>query len=212
MNVSKPRICWSFFSLLVLSVLIYLGPGCSPSPSGNTNEGTVTDAASGNDATSQVTDSSHPPTDHDTTDASQPTESNTTQDEKAPPPDQSTSSGWTWYKHIQPLIQQNCQTCHQQGGVGPFPLTNYEEVKTKASLVKWSVETGRMPPWGATEDPAKNCLEFADSRKLRPQEVQAIVSWIDGGLALGDPKDAQPYQPKEDKLDSIDAEVDTQTD
>src|SRR5579859_5696438 len=34
------------------------------------------------------------------------------------------------YSHtVAPIIQAKCATCHQPGGIGPMPLTNYEQIK-----------------------------------------------------------------------------------
>lgn len=196
---------------LVIAWFAYSGISCSPPASTNTNEGPVSDTTVGQDATSQITDISSP-TEQEPAETAPATEPSAGTDDASSKPDQPASGHLTWYKDIQPLIQKNCQRCHDQGGVGPFPLTNYEEVKSKATVVKWAVETGRMPPWGATEDPNKHCVEFADSRKLRPQDISAITTWVEAGTPLGDPKDAQPYAPTIDKLDTIDADVDIQTD
>ena len=34
----------------------------------------------------------------------------------------------TWHGDIAPLFQSECMSCHQDGGIGPFPLTSYDEV------------------------------------------------------------------------------------
>jgi hypothetical protein len=31
----------------------------------------------------------------------------------------------TFSEHIAPIIYNNCTTCHRNGEVGPFPITNY---------------------------------------------------------------------------------------
>ena len=41
----------------------------------------------------------------------------------------------SYYKDIAPIINSNCVECHQNGGLGPFPLTNYEEVRSKIKMI-----------------------------------------------------------------------------
>src|SRR5690349_17959866 len=41
----------------------------------------------------------------------------------------------TYYKHVQPIIQNHCLGCHLAGGIAPFPLTSYEEVAAKANEI-----------------------------------------------------------------------------
>ncbi len=35
----------------------------------------------------------------------------------------------TCAKHIAPILQKNCQTCHHPGGIGPFSFTSYRQAK-----------------------------------------------------------------------------------
>jgi hypothetical protein len=110
-----------------------------------------------------------------------------------------------YYGQVQGILQQNCQVCHSAGGIGPFPLTTYEEAKTKASLIKWSVDSRRMPPWM----PAKSadCPDFSHSIALSDDQVKTITQWVDGGTLEGDPKNATSFVPKKDALAHVDAEV-----
>ncbi|MCB9640997.1 MAG: c-type cytochrome [Myxococcales bacterium] len=132
-------------------------------------------------------------------------------------PNPSTDTTPLWYGKIQPIIQQNCQNCHQQGGIGPFPLTNYEEVKAKASLVKWSVENRRMPPWMPSKTytndskQEENCLELQHSLALSDDQIKDITAWVDGGTPMGDVSKKQEFAPKQDQLESVDADLGAQS-
>jgi hypothetical protein len=68
---------------------------------------------------------------------------------------------------VLPLIHTKCATqCHNAfttnaGG----PLTNYTEIKNKAALVKFMVETRQMPQVGSLTD----------------AEIKVISCWVDAG-------------------------------
>ena len=50
-------------------------------------------------------------------------------------------------EHIAPIIYKNCTSCHRAGEIGPFPLTNYEEVSTWGRMIEFVTEIKYMPPW-----------------------------------------------------------------
>jgi hypothetical protein len=91
----------------------------------------------------------------------------------------------TFYKDVLPILQNNCQSCHRPGEVAPMSLLTYEDARPYAMAMKLAVLTKKMPPWYA--DPQFG--HFANERKLTPQEVRTLVSWVDGGAQAGDPKD-----------------------
>ena len=99
----------------------------------------------------------------------------------APPPPGKT----TFYKDVLPILQNNCQSCHRQGEVAPMSLMTYEDSRPWAMAIKLAVLTKKMPPWYA--DPQYG--HFSNERKLTPQEIRTLVSWVDGGAQPGDPKD-----------------------
>ena len=53
----------------------------------------------------------------------------------------------TYYKDVKPIIDDKCNRCHFEGGIGPVALTNYEQVTEVAGLIRTNVESGAMPPW-----------------------------------------------------------------
>ncbi len=94
-----------------------------------------------------------------------------------------TAAGVTYHKDIRPILVENCTGCHLAGGIGPFPLTTYNEVKPLAQLISMTVEAGKMPPW----PPAEDCGEFRNEKILTPEEVFAIKEWSEEGAPEGDP-------------------------
>ena len=49
----------------------------------------------------------------------------------------------TFAKDVAPILQKNCQQCHQPGAIGPMPLTTYEEVRPWARAIKTEGGRGR---------------------------------------------------------------------
>jgi hypothetical protein len=93
----------------------------------------------------------------------------------------------TFNKDIAPLIYQNCMSCHRPGEVGPFPLTDYAEVKRKARNILKVVDRGVMPPW-----PARSHGEFSNERILTADQKQLLHEWIEAGEPEGNPADLPP--------------------
>lgn len=112
--------------------------------------------------------------------------------------------GMTWYKDVQPIVALSCQGCHSTGGIGPFPLTNYDETKKVAAAVTSAVTARRMPPWM----PSEACQRFEGSRRLTQDQVDTVFSWNDDGAPLGDIKDAQPAPPAPKGLEWVDRDID----
>lgn len=92
----------------------------------------------------------------------------------------------TYHGRIAHIVQKYCLDCHRKGGVAPFILETYNDVKARASMLKYAVEKGIMPPWFAskqTPGPWKN------DRSLSDAERAAFAQWIDAGTPAGDPKE-----------------------
>ena len=68
---------------------------------------------------------------------------------------------------VLPLIHTKCATaCHNAFSTNAGgPLTNYTQIKAKASLVKSMVETRKMPKVGSLTD----------------AEIKVISCWVDAG-------------------------------
>lgn len=86
---------------------------------------------------------------------------------------------------IAPLLADNCVTCHRDGGIGPWAMTDYNMVRGFSPMIREVLRTRRMPPWHA--DPMHG--DFANDRSLEPAEVRALVGWIDAGSPRGDGPD-----------------------
>src|ERR1700687_3333747 len=103
----------------------------------------------------------------------------------------SNPSAVAFNKQVLPLLQKRCQNCHRPGEAAPFSMLTYKDARPWAKAMKEAVLTKKMPPWFA--DPAYG--HFSNDRRLAPEEVNTLVSWVDQGALEGDPKDApQPLE------------------
>jgi AhpC/TSA family protein len=91
----------------------------------------------------------------------------------------------TYTRHIAPVLQDRCVACHRSGQIGPFALTEYEEVAGWGAMIKEVVSEGRMPPWSANPEFG----HFANDARLSDAEKQLIYAWVDNGCPQGDPAD-----------------------
>jgi len=86
---------------------------------------------------------------------------------------------------IAPILQDNCVTCHREGGIGPWAMNEYNMVRGFAPMIREVVRTQRMPPWHA--DPHYG--EFKNDRSLTRAETAALVHWVEAGAPRGEGPD-----------------------
>lgn len=99
----------------------------------------------------------------------------------------------TYNRHIAPIINANCIECHRSGGVGPFPLQNYKQVKKKAKMSVSSVVDGLMPPWKA--DANAGNPPFRHERRLSERQIDLLEAWLENGAPEGEPDELLPPPP-----------------
>ncbi|MEH6581470.1 MAG: hypothetical protein V7754_06000 [Halioglobus sp.] len=91
----------------------------------------------------------------------------------------------TYYSAAKPLLDRYCVSCHNDSGVAPFPLSEYQQVYSKRSALIYVLESATMPPIG-----------YAD---LGPSESQLLLDWLDAGAPKGD-ESQTPTRPLADNL------------
>src|SRR5258708_17205748 len=91
----------------------------------------------------------------------------------------------TFAKEVSRIVQKNCEGCHRPGQVGPFALTNYDQVRSFAAEIKRVTEARIMPPWSAVPGHG----EFRNERRLSEQEIETLAKWVGAGTPLGNKKD-----------------------
>ena len=99
--------------------------------------------------------------------------------------------GITYTSHIARILQDNCQSCHREGQVAPFSLSNYEDAVTWQTEIQAYTHSRLMPPWKASPEVG----EFSNDVSLSEKEIDLIAKWVECGAPLGDPADMPP-QPK----------------
>ena len=90
--------------------------------------------------------------------------------------------GITYADQIAAIVQRHCVECHREGQIGPFSLTEYEDVAAWSEMIDEVVQEGRMPPWHA--DPGVG--SFKNDRQMSDEEKSLIHRWVQAGGPLGD--------------------------
>ena len=93
----------------------------------------------------------------------------------------------TFTGSIQQLVEQKCVTCHREGGMAPFPLATYEDLKTFGALAKEKVTQREMPPWGAFDD--ESCTvsrDYKNDLSMSQDQIDMFAAWVDDGMPPGD--------------------------
>jgi len=93
--------------------------------------------------------------------------------------------GPTYHKDIAPLFAEQCAQCHQDGGIGPFPLTTYADVQKHADEIAYVVGARLMPPTNI--DASGSCRTFKDTKWLSDEQIQTVKDWAEAGAEEGEP-------------------------
>ena len=73
------------------------------------------------------------------------------------------------------IIYTHCSNCHRAGEIGPFPLTNFNEVKDRGQIIKFATSIKYMPPW----KPDPSYKNYQHENYLTDAEISSIVLWVD---------------------------------
>jgi hypothetical protein len=93
------------------------------------------------------------------------------------------NTGPTYHTDIAPLLQRECMSCHQEGGIGPFELTTYDQAKAQKDLMAFSVAARRMPP--GILDNSGDCQHFPDARWLSEEDIALFAAWAEADAPEG---------------------------
>ena len=112
-----------------------------------------------------------------------------------PPPDPVPEPSVTWFHDVGPIVAARCMGCHQTDGLAPFALETYDDAAPVARRMLAAVQSGLMPPWGATASPDCTPIRpWRDDPRLAPAEVDLLARWIDEGLPVGEPAALVPTE------------------
>lgn len=96
----------------------------------------------------------------------------------------------TYSRHIAPILNEHCVSCHRPDAVAPFSLSTYADVRARARMVATATRNRDMPPW----KPATGVASFLGERRLGQEEIDLIQRWVAAGAPEGDPDDL-PHPP-----------------
>ena len=91
----------------------------------------------------------------------------------------------TFNHDVAPIVFSQCVACHHPGGLGPFSLTGFADVKKRAKMIATVTASRYMPPW--LPEPGHG--EFAGVRRLTDEQIAMIARWAKAGSPEGAPGD-----------------------
>ena len=94
----------------------------------------------------------------------------------------------TFNEQIAPIVYAKCAGCHRAGESSPFPLTSYQDVKKRGSLIAAVTQSRYMPPWHA----APASVTYRDERRLSDEQIATLQAWVKQGMPEGEPAKATP--------------------
>src|SRR6476620_2368618 len=97
----------------------------------------------------------------------------------------------TFTKDVAPIFYKSCIECHRATMFAPMSLTSFEDARPYVRAIKARVTARTMPPWGSDMPHGV----FRNDPRLTDQDIQTIVSWIDGGAPKGDMADMPKMPP-----------------
>ena len=99
--------------------------------------------------------------------------------------DDETGAQLSYVNDVVPILKNRCMSCHAEGGIGSWAMSNYTMIKGFSPMIREVLRTPRMPPWHA--DP--HVGECRNDRSLSVAEKQTLISWIEAGSPRGDGED-----------------------
>ena len=78
----------------------------------------------------------------------------------------------TWSGEVAEIFYEKCAKCHHQGGGGPFPLVEYNDVSNMATSIYDAVYQGVMPPW----PPDASSAEYLHERSLDAADKLIVLN------------------------------------
>ena len=94
----------------------------------------------------------------------------------------------TFTRDVAPIVFRECAECHHAGGIAPFALTTFAEVKKRAKTIARVIGDRTMPPW----PPEPGHGDFVNARRLSEEQIATISRWMKTGMAQGAARDLPP--------------------
>ena len=107
----------------------------------------------------------------------------------------------TYHGQSRAIIETHCVSCHQEGGITPFALDTWADVKPMANAALDAIEAGTMPPWGMESD----CRDVVNAIGLSEEDKETMRAWKEGGFLQGDPSTyVAPILPEPEEIPAAD--------
>jgi len=90
----------------------------------------------------------------------------------------------TYTDDVAQIINENCVTCHREGGIGPMSFETYEQVRPWAPLIQMRVANREMPPYAY--DHGIGIQDLQGDWRLSQDEIDTVVAWVNAGAQYGD--------------------------
>jgi peroxiredoxin len=97
--------------------------------------------------------------------------------------DQHRQNSVSYTRDIVPILQENCVSCHHDGGIGPWSMSSHAMVQGWSPMMREVVMTRRMPPGQIDQHVGKT---IQDTMALTAEEKQTLLHWIDAGAPRDD--------------------------
>jgi len=82
---------------------------------------------------------------------------------------------------VAPILIEQCQMCHREGGIAPWAMSNYQVVQAFAPAIKEAIVSKRMPP-GQINPKYRDTI--INHRTLSDDEMKTLVDWVDAGAPV----------------------------
>ena len=89
-------------------------------------------------------------------------------------------------RDVAPIFVEQCQSCHREGGIAPWAMTDYRMLQAFAPAIKEAIVNLEMPPGQINR---KYADVIINHRTLSDYEMKTIVSWIDAGAPVEGDRD-----------------------
>jgi hypothetical protein len=109
----------------------------------------------------------------------------------------------TYYADVKPILDAKCQSCHLEGGIGPFAFTTADQAIQYKDAIVGAAQSRRMPPW----PPSAKSAALLGDRSLSDAQIDTLARWSAAGAPLGDPRDFVPLPGKPETLSRVDEEL-----
>lgn len=99
-------------------------------------------------------------------------------------------SDFTFCNQVARVLNRHCVECHRPGEIGPFSLTDYDEVVGWGETILETVDAARMPPWNANPKVG----HFRNARVMSDEDKRTLREWVKAGMPYGNVADLPPAE------------------